>query len=56
MESIGAFSPAMAEDSVNADIRRYTAAQISRDYRLSRLEAAAKVQIEKTLLDKSDGM
>lgn len=42
--------------SVDADIRKYMATQLSRDHRLSRLDPVTKALIEDTISEKADGM
>ncbi|KAF2719344.1 hypothetical protein K431DRAFT_212208, partial [Polychaeton citri CBS 116435] len=56
MVVIDAVPLSIATHSVDADIRRYTAMQLSRDHRLSRLDQTTKVLIEETISVKADGM
>lgn len=56
MEKLGAAPLSIAEHIVDADVRKYVAAQLLRDYRLSRLDPATKTRIEETISTKSNGM
>jgi ankyrin repeat domain-containing protein 50 len=56
MARLGAAPIAAAAKSVNEDIQQYTAAQLSRDPRLSRLDERTKMQINDTISKKADGM
>ena len=56
MVMLGAKPVSIKTHSVDADIRKYMATQMSRDHRLSRLETATKALIENTISEKADGM
>ncbi|KAK3615213.1 hypothetical protein LTR22_027516 [Elasticomyces elasticus] len=56
MTRLGAEPTAIAARSVDEDIRRYMATQLSRDHRLSRLDQQTRALIEETISGKADGM
>jgi Cdc6-like AAA superfamily ATPase len=56
MQTLGANFTSVAARSVNADIERYTTNQLSRDRRLSRLDATTKNLIADTISQRADGM
>lgn len=56
MMELGAKPLPIAGTSVNKDIHRYLATEMSRDYRLSRLDAKTKTLVEETISTKADGM
>jgi ankyrin repeat domain-containing protein 50 len=56
MQTLGARFTPVAARSVDADIQRYTWNQLSRDRKLSRLDATTKNMIGDTISQRADGM
>ena len=56
MEKLGAEQMSTSTRTVDADIQKYVSTQLSRDRKLSRLDAATRTLIEETLSQKADGM
>ena len=56
MQTLGASFTSMPARSVDADIQRYASHQLSRDRKLSKLDATTKSLIRDTISHRADGM
>lgn len=56
METLEAKQIAIATRAVDADVGKYVSSELSRDRKLGRLDFDSKVAVEKTIMQKADGM